>query len=97
MSIRAEPPVAVVDSVAGKRGTQAVAEAYLRFLYTKEGQEIIARHYYRPRDAEMLARNADRFPAMTLATIADFGGWDSAQAKYFADGGVFDRIYTPGK
>jgi len=97
VSIRAEPPVAVVDSVAAKRGTQAVAEAYLRFLYTREGQDIIARHYYRPSDADVLARNADRFPAMTLATIADFGGWDSAQAKYFADGGVFDRIYTPGK
>jgi len=97
VSIRAEPPVAVVDSVVAKRGTQAVAEAYLRFLYTKEAQDIIARHYYRPSDAEVLARNADRFPAMTLASIADFGGWDAAQAKYFADGGVFDRIYTPGK
>ena len=97
VSIRAEPPVAVVDSVVDKRGTRAAAEAYLKFLYTREAQELIARHHYRPRDAEVMARNADHFPAMALATIADFGGWDAAQTKYFADGGLFDRIYTPGK
>jgi len=97
VSIRAEPPVAVVDSVVDKRGTRAAAAAYLKFLYTREAQELIARHHYRPRDAEVMARNADHFPAMALATIADFGGWDAAQTKYFADGGLFDRIYTPGK
>ncbi|HEX3575382.1 MAG TPA: sulfate ABC transporter substrate-binding protein [Rhodopila sp.] len=97
ISILAEPPIAVVDSVVDKRGTRAVAQAYLDFLYTPEAQEIAARNYYRPRDATVAARYAERYPALNLATIQDFGGWDQAQAAYFADGGLFDRIYAPGK
>jgi sulfate/thiosulfate transport system substrate-binding protein len=92
VSILAEPPVAVVDKVALRRGTREVARAYLDYLYSKEGQEIIARHFYRPRDAEIAARYAARFPPLKLATIADFGGWASAQATHFSDGGVFDQI-----
>lgn len=96
ISVLAEPPVAVVDSVVDKRGTRAVAEAYLNFLYTKEAQEIAAQNYYRPRDPEVAAKYAERYPKLKMATIEDFGGWDDAQARYFADGGLFDRIYTPG-
>jgi sulfate/thiosulfate transport system substrate-binding protein len=92
VSILAEPPVAVVDEVALRHGTRAVAMAYLEYLYSKEGQEIIARHFYRPRDAEVAARYAQRFPNLRLVTIADFGGWARAQATHFADGGVFDQI-----
>jgi sulfate/thiosulfate-binding protein len=97
LSVLAEPPVAVVDSVVDKKGTRTVAEAYLNFLYTKEGQEIAAQNYYRARDTEVAAKYAERFPALKLATIQDFGGWNSAQATYFADGGMFDRIFTPGQ
>jgi sulfate transport system substrate-binding protein len=97
VSILAEPPVAVVDSVVDKRGTRAVAQAYLEFLYTPEAQDIAARNYYRPRDPTVAARYAERYPALDLVTIQDFGGWDTTQATYFADGGLFDRIYTPGK
>ena len=97
LSILAEPPVAVVDSIVDKKGTRAVAEAYLRFLYSKEGQDIVAKNYYRPRDPVVLATYAERYPALKLVTISDFGGWDAAQATYFADGGMFDRIFTPGK
>jgi sulfate/thiosulfate-binding protein len=97
VSILAEPPVAIVDSVVDKRGTRAVADAYLRFLYTPEGQEIIARNFYRPRDQAVAAKYAATFPKLELATIQDFGGWDKAQAEYFADGGWFDRIYAPGR
>jgi sulfate/thiosulfate-binding protein len=92
MSILAEPPVAVIDKVALRRGTRAVAQEYLRYLYSKEGQEIIARHFYRPRDPEVAARYATRFPQVKLVSIADFGGWASAQATHFRDGGVFDQI-----
>jgi sulfate transport system substrate-binding protein len=92
VSVLAEPPVAVVDGVALRHGTREVARAYLGYLYTKEGQEIIARHYYRPRDAEVAARYSERFPQLKLATIADFGGWDRVQRAHFADGGVFDQI-----
>jgi sulfate transport system substrate-binding protein len=92
VSVLAEPPVAVVDKVALRRGTREVARAYLGYLYSKEGQEIIARHYYRPRDAEVAARYAERFPQLKLVTIADFGGWASAQSTHFSDGGVFDQI-----
>ncbi|HXW75428.1 MAG TPA: sulfate ABC transporter substrate-binding protein [Steroidobacteraceae bacterium] len=94
VSILAEPPVAVVDKVALRRGTREVARAYLDYLYSKEGQEIIAQHFYRPRDAEVAARYAARFPPLKLATIADFGGWATAQATHFRDGGVFDQIST---
>jgi sulfate/thiosulfate-binding protein len=95
VSILAEPPVAVVDEVALRHGLRAVATAYLEYLYSQEGQEIIARHYYRPRDAEMAARYAARFPQLKLVTIAEFGGWASAQATHFSDGGVFDQISAP--
>jgi sulfate transport system substrate-binding protein len=93
LSILAEPPVAVVDRNADKHGTRKAAEAYLAFLYTPEGQEIIARHFYRPRNAAVAARHAGRFPQLQLLTVdQDFGGWATAQARYFGDGGVFDRI-----
>jgi sulfate transport system substrate-binding protein len=95
LSILAEPPVAVVDKVVDKRGTRDVAEQYLRFLYTPEGQEIVAKHHYRPRDPEVARRHAKDFPAIRLFTIDDvFGGWQKAQATHFADGGVFDRIQS---
>jgi sulfate/thiosulfate-binding protein len=96
-SVLAEPPVAVVDKVAERRGTAAVAKAYLEFLYTAEGQEIAARNFYRPRDAKVAARHRDEFPKLTLFTVDEvFGGWTKAQATHFADGGIFDQLYTPG-
>jgi len=95
VSILAEPPVAVVDKVALRRGTRAVAQAYLEHLYSKEGQEIVARNHYRPRDPEVAARHAADFPALELVTIEFFGGWARAQATHFADGGTFDQIYAP--
>lgn len=98
VSILAEPPVAVVDKVVDRRGTRAVAEAYLKFLYTPVGQELAAKHYFRPRSAEVAARYAERFPKVNLFTVDKlFGGWRQAQAVHFADGGVFDQIYGPGK
>jgi sulfate transport system substrate-binding protein len=97
LSILAEPPVAVVDKVVERKGTRAAAEAYLAFLYTPEAQRIAAKNYYRPRDAGVAQEYAERYPALRMVTIADFGGWDAAQAKYFADGGLFDRIFTPGR
>jgi sulfate/thiosulfate transport system substrate-binding protein len=97
LSILAEPPVAVVDSVVDKRGTRVLAQAYLEFLYTPEAQDIIARNYYRPSDPAVAKQYAERYPDMKLVTINDFGGWDTAQARYFGDGGLFDRIYTNGK
>ena len=97
ISILAEPPVAVVDKVAAKHGTTEVAKAYLEFLYSAEGQEIEAKNYYRPRSEKVLAKYADHFPKLNLFTIDEvFGGWQKAQARHFADGGVFDKIYTPG-
>jgi sulfate/thiosulfate transport system substrate-binding protein len=97
-SILAEPPVAVVDQVVDRRGTRAVAEAYLQFLYSPEGQELAARNYYRPRDPAVAARHAAEFPKLALVTVdGAFGGWQKAQATHFADGGVFDQIYQPGK
>jgi sulfate/thiosulfate transport system substrate-binding protein len=97
VSILAEPPVSVVDSVVDKKSTRAVATAYLDFLYTRQAQEIIAKNFYRPRDPDVAAASAERFPALPMATIQDFGGWEAAQAKYFADGGLFDRIFMPRK
>ena len=94
LSILAEPPVAVVDKVALRKGTADVARAYLEHLYSKEGQEIAAKHYYRPRDPEVAAKYANLFTKVDLVTIADFGGWAAAQKKHFADGGVFDKIYA---
>jgi sulfate/thiosulfate transport system substrate-binding protein len=98
LSILAEPPVAVVDKVAAKHGTKAVAQAYLEYLYTPEGQEIAARHFYRPRLASVAAKYASQFPKLTLVTVDDvFGGWKKANATHFADGGMFDQIYQPGR
>ena len=98
VSILAEPPVSIVDKVVDKRGTRKAAQAYLEFLYSAEGQEIAARHYYRPQQADVLAKYAKLFPKVTLFTIDEvFGGWTKAQATHFADGGVFDQIYQPKK
>ena len=94
ISILAEPPVAVVDGNAKKHGTEKVAEAYLKFLYTPEAQDAIARNFYRPRDPAVAAKYASVFPKLNLVTIADFGGWKAAQKTYFADGGVFDTIFA---
>jgi sulfate/thiosulfate-binding protein len=95
ISILAEPPVAVVDKVVDKRGTRAVAQAYLGFLYSPEGQDIIGKHYYRPSDAKAAAKYAKQFPKIKLFTVDDtFGGWTTAQKTHFADGGVFDQIYA---
>jgi sulfate/thiosulfate-binding protein len=94
VSILAEPPVAVVDKVAEKKGTRDVAEAYLQYWYTKEGQEIAARNFYRPRDAEIAKKFDSSFAKVDLFTIDEvFGGWTKAQTEHFADGGVFDAIY----
>jgi sulfate transport system substrate-binding protein len=97
VSILAEPPVAMVDRVVDRKGTRDVAQAYLEFLYTQQGQDIAARNYYRPRDQSVAAHYAERFPALKMVTIEDYGGWDSAQTAYFADGAMFDRIFTPGR
>ena len=94
VSILAEPSVAVVDKVVLRKGTRTVAQEYLQYLYSKEGQEIVARHYYRPRDPQVAAKYAAQFPNLTLLTIADFGGWAKAQKAHFGDGGVFDQIYA---
>jgi sulfate transport system substrate-binding protein len=97
-SILAEPPVTVVDKVATRHGTTAVAKAYLDYLYTTEGQEIAAKHFYRPRLQSVAAKYATTFPKVNLFTIDNtFGGWQKAQKTHFADGGVFDQIYQPGK
>lgn len=97
-SILAEPPVAIVDKVADKRGTRKVAEAYLQYLYSDEGQEIAAQNYYRPISEKIAKKYAAQFPKVKLVTIDEvFGGWAKAQATHFADGGSFDQIYQPGK
>jgi sulfate/thiosulfate-binding protein len=96
VSILAEPPVSIVDKNVDRHGTRKVAEAYLNFLYSKEGQEIEAKNYYRPRDLSVAAEHAKQFPALKMYTIDDtFGGWTKAQATHFADGGMFDQIYKP--
>ena len=93
-SFLAEPHVAVVDDYAGKKGTSEVAEAYLKFLYTPEGQEIIAKHFYRPTNAEVLAKHRQQFPEIKLFSITEISkGWDDAQARFFAEGALFDTIY----
>jgi sulfate/thiosulfate-binding protein len=98
VSILAEPPVAVVDKVVDKKGTRAVAQAYLEYLYTPEGQEIAAKHYYRPRLAAVVQKYSGRFAKLPLFTIDEvFGGWTKAQKTHFEDGGVFDQIYQPAK
>lgn len=98
VSILAEPPVAVVDKVVDKRGTRKVAEAYLQYLYTNEGQEIAAQNYYRPISEQVAKKYEKQFPKVKLFTIDElFGGWTKAQKAHFADGGSFDQIYQPGK
>lgn len=95
LSILAEPPVAVVDKNVDRKGTRKVAEAYLQYLYTDEGQRIAAKHFYRPRNATVAAEFKDQFQDLKLVTIdKDFGGWQDAQPKYFGDGAVFDQIFT---
>jgi sulfate transport system substrate-binding protein len=97
-SILAEPPVALVDTVTAKKGTTAIAQAYLQYLYTPEGQEIAARHHYRPRDANVAAKYQASFGKTALFTIDEtFGGWPAAQKTHFADGGIFDQVYRPGQ
>jgi sulfate/thiosulfate transport system substrate-binding protein len=96
LSILAEPPVAVVDKVAKKHGTEAIAKAYLDFLYTEEGQEIAAKHFYRPRNEKVAAKFANQFAKVKLITIDDtFGGWAKAQKTHFGEGGIFDEIVRP--
>lgn len=98
LSILAEPPVTVVDKVAEKHGTQDVAKAYLEYLYSEAGQEIVAKHGYRPRLDSVMAKYKDRFPAVKMLTIdQDFGGWANAQKIHFDDGGTFDQIYEIGR
>jgi len=97
-SIQAEPPVAIVDKNVDANGTRRVAEAYLAYLYSPEGQEIAARHFYRPTDPAIAAKYEANFPKIPMVTIDDtFGGWQEAQQKHFADGGIFDQIYKPGQ
>jgi sulfate/thiosulfate transport system substrate-binding protein len=93
ISMLAQPPVAVVDKNARQRGTERLAEAYLRYLYTPEAQEIIAQNFYRPVDPAVAARHAAQFPRVTLVNISAFGGWRRAQAQFFDDGGLFDQLY----
>jgi len=98
VSILAEPPVAVVDTVARRKGTAKVAEAYLEYLYSPEAQEVIGRNHYRPSDPAVLEKYRSQFADVKLFKIADvFGSWKEAQAKHFVDGGVFDQIYQPGR
>ncbi|MDB5763050.1 MAG: sulfate transporter, sulfate-binding family protein, partial [Herminiimonas sp.] len=98
VSILAEPPVAIVDKNVDKHGTRKVAEAYLQYLYTDEGQEIIAKNYYRPAVEKAAKKYAAQFPKVKLFTIGDVAGdWTKAQKNHFADGGIFDQIYQPGK
>jgi sulfate/thiosulfate transport system substrate-binding protein len=94
LSILAEPPVTVVDKIVDKKGTRQVAEAYLQFLYSDAGQELIAKHHYRPANAGVALKHAGKFPKLELVTIADFGGWAKAQPTHFGDGGIFDQIYA---
>lgn len=98
ISILAEPPVCVVDKNADRRGTRALAEGYLNFLYSEQGQEIAAKHYYRPSLETLRAKHAGTFPKLVLFTVDElFGGWATAQKEHFAEGGIFDQIYTAGE
>ena len=98
LSILAEPSVALVDKVVDKHGTRKVAESYLNYLYSPQGQEIAGHNFYRPRLPEVAKKFEKQFPALQLLTIdKDFGGWKQAQQKHFADGGIFDQIYQPGR
>jgi sulfate transport system substrate-binding protein len=96
LSILAEPPVTVVDKVVDKRGTREVATEYLNYLYSDVGQELAAKHFYRPTKPEIAARLGDKFAKVDLVTIdKEFGGWKNVSKKYFGDGGIFDTIYQP--
>ncbi|WNG50800.1 sulfate ABC transporter substrate-binding protein [Archangium minus] len=96
VSILAEPPVAIVDRNVERKGTRAAAEAYLQFIYSEEGQEIAAKHHFRPRSQAVAAKHASHFPTVSLFTIDEvFGGWKQAQKKHFDDGGAFDQVYVP--
>jgi sulfate transport system substrate-binding protein len=95
-SILAEPPVAVVDKNVEKHGNRALAEAYLKYLYSPEGQDVIGKNFYRPRDKVAAAKYAAQFPKIELATIAQFGGWTKVQPEFFGDGGIFDQVYSKG-
>ncbi len=97
ISILAEPPIAVVEDVARKHGTTEVATEYLKYLYSKEAQDIIGKNFYRPTDTEIAAKYAKNFKPLELVKIDAFGGWNAAQKKHFADDGVFDQIYGAGK
>jgi sulfate transport system substrate-binding protein len=99
ISVLAEPSVSVVDKVVDKKGTREVAEAYLKYLYSDEGQEIAAQNYYRPRNEAIAKKYEKQFPKLNLVHIddPDFGGWTKVQDKFFKDGGIFDQIYTPKK
>lgn len=98
MSILAEPSVSVVDKVVDKRGTRKLAEAYLRFLYSDQGQQLAAKHHYRPRNAAVAAQYSADFPKLSLFTVDElFGGWHRAHATHFADGALFDQIYVPNR
>jgi sulfate/thiosulfate transport system substrate-binding protein len=98
VSVLAEPPVAVVDRVVERHGTAEVAKAYLEYLYTPEGQEVVARNFYRPRDPAVVAKYKSQFPSLPLLTVDEqFGGWTKAQKTFFADGGIFDQIQQGGK
>jgi sulfate transport system substrate-binding protein len=97
ISILAEPPVAVVDKNVDKKGTRKVAQAYLEFLYTDEGQDIVAKNYYRPAVDKFAKKYASQFPKVKLFPISELGGWTQAQKAHFSDGGLFDQIYQPGK
>jgi sulfate transport system substrate-binding protein len=94
VTILAEPPVTMIDRVVDKRGTRALAQAYLEYLYSAEGQEIAAKHYYRPRLAEVAKKHANKFVQVKLFTVDEvFGGWKKTQKAHFEVGGIFDRIY----
>ncbi|GAA3401309.1 sulfate ABC transporter substrate-binding protein [Paenibacillus hodogayensis] len=98
LSILAEPPVSIVDKVADKKGSREVAQAYLEYLYSEEGQEIAAKNFYRPRLESVAKKYEKQFPKIELITIdKPFGGWQTAQKTHFADGGTFDQIYKPSK
>src|SRR5215213_207614 len=97
VSVLAEPPVAIVDKVVDRRETRDVAEAYLRFLYTPNGQELAGRFYFRPRSQDVAAKYKERFANLDLISIEKFGGWGQAHKTHFADGGIFDQIYIPGR
>ena len=98
ISIKAEPPVALVDGNVDAKGTRKVAEAYVNYLYSEAGQKLAAKHFYRPADAAKVdAAALQRFPELKLATIEDFGGWKEAQPRFFGDGGIFDQLYKPGQ